>query len=293
MHGALPYLAKLKAKARDELRMEKHRRETLIRAVMRILDCGRSSKFEYEAAARHGLRSQLCLDGHCWAAADKFAAGVIEEALRRNGAQRPAWWQGQPEYADTDTSRGWCAREGCGKPIPIDRLETGGNSAKYCSHFCRDNASAQRQREHGARMDLATWLASCAARREASRLARARPCAHCGRHFFTELKTAKLFCSRACAYAARTQFERRPCPNCGKIFKPKRATKFCSVACAATARTKKKATRTCEHCGTIFELRDRSEKKRFCSVKCKNEARIGKPRDGCKRPDQETRPAIQ
>jgi endogenous inhibitor of DNA gyrase (YacG/DUF329 family) len=268
------------------------RRETMTAAVVGILDCGRSSRFEYEAACRHGLRSGLCLEGESWARADAFAAAIVSEALRRLGAERPSWFQGQPEYADTDTSRGWCALPGCEKPIPIDRPETGGNAVKYCSHFCAKNASAQRQREHGARMDLASYLASCAARREATLQASAKECAHCGRHFLSKATNAKAYCSRACAYAARTQFSRRPCANCGKVFKPKRtghgkATLFCSVACAASARTKEKPTRNCERCGATFALRDRSEKKRFCSVACKNAAQTGAKRDGRKMPDQE------
>lgn len=273
MHGALPYLAKPKAKSREELRIAKHRRETMTRAVMRILDCGRSSKFEYEAAARHGLRSALCLEGWRWPEADRVAASIVEEALRRLGAQRPAWWQGQPEYADTDTSRGGCAREGCGKPIPIERVSSNGVAVKYCSDFCKSNAHAARQRESGGLMDMATYLAACAARSRKTQEARAAQCDHCGRHFLTRTAGRK-YCSRACFHAANAANHERPCENCGKLFKSKdtgpRAgwTRYCSKGCAAIGRRKEREPRACPSCGAIFFPKYPSDRKRFCSYPC-------------------------
>ncbi len=268
-----PLGKRLRAKAKGE----RQRHAAIVGEVVRILDCGRSSKFEYEASCRHGLRAGLCLEGKAWSAADKFAGDVVSEALRRLGAERPSWWQGQPEYADTDTSRGWCAREGCGRPIPIEAGSTNGTAVKYCSKLCSENAHAERQREHGARMDLASYLAQQAARSRATMEARARHCEHCGRHFLSR-KADRKYCSHACFTKAQTVHSERPCAACGKPFKPKNCgpekgvTRYCSKDCAAADRRKQREARTCAHCGAAFTPKFPSDRKKFCSPACGNEA---------------------
>lgn len=136
MHGRLPYLAKPKAKARFVARLAKHQRETMTAAVVRILAQGEPTKFAFEGACRHGLRSQLCLEGTAWAAADKFAAAIVGEALRRIGAVRPPWADGQPDAATFHgTERFYC--KNCGRPIPNDRGSYGsGMPVRFCSDLC-------------------------------------------------------------------------------------------------------------------------------------------------------------
>src|SRR3546814_953966 len=54
--------------------------------------------FSLEGELRHRLRSSLCRQGADWILADLLAAAIVEDALRKVGAQRPTWQQGQPEW---------------------------------------------------------------------------------------------------------------------------------------------------------------------------------------------------
>lgn len=231
MHGRLPYLAAKRKEPRALLRMEKQRRETMTAAVMRILDCGRSSKFEYEASCRHGLRSGFCLDGHAWAAADKLAGEIVAEALRRIGAVRPTWQQGQPEWTQfgfAPVKRYFCER--CAKPIPEDRGSNNGLAVRFCSDRCAHAASEARSQRSGARVSVAEHLARCAARTQRTREERARYCAQCGKHFLTARKIS-VYCSPACQNAAR-RLSPRACAHCSAMFQPNyRAAKFCGMRC--------------------------------------------------------------
>lgn len=167
----------------------------------------------------------------------------------------------------------WCARKGCERPIPIDAGSTNGYAVKYCSKSCAQNARAQRGREFGARMDLASWLATLAARSQATREARARHCDHCGRHFLTR-DIRRRFCSHDCFAKSVTEHPERPCAHCGKMFKPKNAgpqkgiSKYCSRDCAAIGRRKQREARTCQYCGAAFVPKFPSSKKQFCSLAC-------------------------
>jgi hypothetical protein len=279
MHGRLPFLAKPKDKPRDEARVAKHRRETMTRAVMRILALGESSKFEFEAACRHGLRSGLCLEGTRWGAADKFAAGVVEEALRRIGAVRPTWEQGQLEHTQfgfAPVERYFCER--CAKPIPSERGARSGEPVKFCSVSCRNNAKASRQRKFRRRLDAAERAARVAAiadaRRDAFNEKMTRVCDHCGGVFRTTDGRAR-FCSRQCSSRARPKYA-GTCEVCGKKFEPKvRGTKYCGHNCAARAYKVRQALirppQTCAQCGN--EFRSDKPKARFCSLVCSGKAR--------------------
>ncbi len=227
MHGPLP---------RAVVRMEKHRRETIIAAIVRILDCGRSSKFEYEAAAHHGLRSGLCLEGQQWAAADKSADEIVKEALHRIGATRPTWWQGQPEwtqFAFAPIDRFFCER--CGSLIPEDRTSTGRNPVRFYSSLCSRAAKSTRHWRMRARMTAAERAAMVAAtadaRRDAHAEAMTKTCEHCGTAF-RAVQSARRYCSHRCA----TQATREPQPT-------KRAPMI--------------AERTCKSCGATFALKGR------------------------------------
>jgi hypothetical protein len=89
------------------------------------------SLFGLEGPLRHGIRSDLCLQGWRWRDADDMARDLLEEAFRRVRAVRPSWNEGQPEWnveAGTLIERTRCAR--CHKPLPEGR-------PKFCSAICR------------------------------------------------------------------------------------------------------------------------------------------------------------
>lgn len=74
-------MAPLKKKLKAKVRGEGRRHAAIVAEVVRILDSGRSSKFEFEAACRNGLRSAFCLDGRTWKFADTYAGAIVKEAL--------------------------------------------------------------------------------------------------------------------------------------------------------------------------------------------------------------------
>lgn len=258
-------------------------REAITLAIVKILDAGQPTKFAFEGSCRHGLRSAFCLAGRSWPESDALAAAIVAEALRRLGAERASWWQGQPEYADTDTSRGWCERNDCGRPIPIDRGSTNGYSVKYCSEFCQGLEHARRQRQHGAQQSIAEYLAGCAAQSEQTLQARASDCAHCGKPFLTR-QIDRKYCSHRCFSLARTVHAECPCANCGKPFKPELTkfglSKYCSRDCADSGRIKRRPDRECPTCHTIFQPKYPSDRKRFCSHQCSTGAAIARPIEG-------------
>lgn len=265
---------------RSERRPGGRWRERIILDLVKILGAGKPTIFAFEGPCRHGLRSTFCLSGKPWSESDALAAAIVAEALRRLGAVRPAWWQGQPEYADTDTSRGWCERRDCGRPIPVDRGSTNGYSVKYCSEFCQGLEHARRQRQHGAQQSMAEYLAGCAARSEQTLQARARDCAQCGKSFLTR-EIDRKYCSRRCYALACTVHPERLCAHCAKPFKPKNSGpghapgQYCSRECSAAARIKARPARQCPTCEMIFRPRFPSDRKRFCSHDCADVARRG------------------
>ena len=96
-----------------------------------------SSLFGLEGPLRHGIRSDLCLQGWRWAVADATAKDVVDDALRRVGAVRPRWKEGQPEWTDAGVIRDTrlrCAQ--CDAPLEI------GQKA-FCSRRCADSHRAR------------------------------------------------------------------------------------------------------------------------------------------------------
>jgi ribosomal protein S14 len=132
---------------------------------------------------------------------------------------------------------------------------------------------------------LAEYLAACAAQSKRTVEARARDCAHCGRHFLTR-DANRLYCSHGCYSAARTVHAERPCAHCGTPFRPGMThlglSKYCCRECADAGRRKVREDRQCPVCGTIFTPRYPSDKKRVCSYRCASLlSRVGEtPDDG-------------
>lgn len=86
--------------------------------------------FGLEGPLRHGIRSDLCLQGWDWPAADAMAKELMDEAFRVVRAIRPTWNEGQPEWAieaGTLIERTRCVR--CHKPLPEGHH-------KFCSNVC-------------------------------------------------------------------------------------------------------------------------------------------------------------
>jgi hypothetical protein len=255
----------MKAKPRDPWH------ERMIASVTEILRAGDSSKFEYEAACRYGIRSHLCLKGALWDEADQRAASIVTAALDQIKAVRPTFWEGQSDYADTDTSAGFCARGSCGRPIPVDLESSNGTPIKYCSKICKNRAHADRARIHGNKSSLAEYLAVCAAQSERTLHDRARDCPECGKHFLTRDPSRK-YCSRRC-WREATAATQSPCARCGAMFTPKNSgdgkiTKFCSKECSGAARIKDRVERQCPTCLSIFRPAFPSKRTRFCSLSC-------------------------
>jgi endogenous inhibitor of DNA gyrase (YacG/DUF329 family) len=269
-------------KLRAKVRGERQRHAAIVADVARILDAGRSSKFEFEAACRTGLRSGFCLEGRTWKFADAYAAAIVKEALRKLGAERPTWWQGQPEWTQdgfAPIDYYYCQR--CGKPIPEDRKPTAGQALKFCSKLCSDVVAARRSAISGERLTMAERLAAWAAQSKRTMQERSRHCDHCGRYFLTKRRDRK-FCSPECQAKGQIRHREVPCAVCGKPFRQQLAvqshkrqekglTKYCSLACTVAAR-KRRATRTCPVCGEQFPQRSSSAKTQYCSRRCQGRA---------------------
>lgn len=115
-------------------------RQARVRQIADVLKTYTASPFQYEAACRHGLRAQLCLNGWDWHEADREAHQLVQAALDMIGARRPSWWLGQPDAVREGVrahERTSCAR--CGKRLPED-------ARFWCSDVCRDAGKTDRRR---------------------------------------------------------------------------------------------------------------------------------------------------
>ena len=170
-------------------KLSKERRRALTDVVARALRFGEPTLFALEGTCRHGLRSNLCLQGWAWLIADLTAAGIVERALHRLGAKRPRWIQGQREYTSegvTKLEQTHCIQ--CGRRLAEGRI-------KFCSKKCagayrnemRDEE--QREGERARKFDRAL----------AYRLqSEPRTCERCG-CWFKPNYPQQRFCSRTCS----------------------------------------------------------------------------------------------
>lgn len=115
---------------KNRFKVNKDRRSHIVRIISSILASAEPTRFAFEATCRHAVRSRLCLNGWSWAAADDLAADVVKDALRRLGAKRPTWKEGQEEwtqdgYAPIERTR--CLR--CHGQLDEGQL-------KYCGRLC-------------------------------------------------------------------------------------------------------------------------------------------------------------
>lgn len=86
--------------------------------------------FRHEGLFIHLLRGRLCLVGWPWIMADVVARQLVAEALDRIEAERPTWYEGQPEYVIQPgvlIARTRCVR--CHKKLPEGHH-------KFCGELC-------------------------------------------------------------------------------------------------------------------------------------------------------------
>lgn len=127
--------------------------------VTRIVRQAEPTPFAAEASCRHGLRAGLCLRGWRWPLADAVAADLVAGALRRIGARRPTWKEGQPEWTQDGAlpiERERCVR--CRKPLPDGHW-------KFCGRVCSDAYHDARANAWRAAETLARRLARAEAAR--------------------------------------------------------------------------------------------------------------------------------
>lgn len=223
--------------------------ERLLGVAVKILKAWQASRFEFEAACRNGLRAGLCLEGWHWKDADRVAADIVETGLRRIGAVRPSWNEGQIDFAmETPVDREQCLN--CAGPIPgarRDYAEARGRSVKYCSDSCQRSAQQKRSRMSGEKMSKAEFLAACAVKSQRTFEDLARNCNTCGTLYFNPNRGTK-YCSFDCRVAAITVRGERDCDGCGVRFTQGRpGVRFCSKSCATrTNRAKRAARLQCE-----------------------------------------------
>jgi hypothetical protein len=152
MLARLPWTPTVPVAKPKAARINKDRRAHIVRVIAAILVAGEPTKFAFEATCRHAVRSRLCLAGWRWSDADDMAADIVAMALRRIGAQRPTWQQGQPEWAQEGFApilRTRCVR--CRSPLPEGHL-------KFCSQLCGgahfDTMNRVKEAEDTAAYDL-------------------------------------------------------------------------------------------------------------------------------------------
>lgn len=237
------------------------KRDRTVSEVMDTLRDWRSSPFEHEAAARAGLRSALCLDGHRWALADLEAGRIVSEALLLLGAERPTWEEGQREYTVAPENCSWC---GCEVP---EELTVSQRKTRFCSDVCARSALQHRDFKVRSMQDAAYAAAYDAIAR--SRNSK-RKCEQCGK-LFRPLMAGGRFCSHECSTDFKIKLVPKECPICNQVFKPVgAAVVYCSRACKDVAH-RRLPLAVCKGCGEPFRRRQAATL--YCSRACTNEGK--------------------
>lgn len=267
------WLAK-KAKAADTpkplepvRKLGKGRRTHLINTVIDVLAHGKPTHFAFEGSCHFGLRSGLCLEGWPWNDADHAAKDIVAAALKRMGATRPTWWQGQPDSAAEGlvfVERTYC--ECCRSKMPKAAAVQTGWAKRFCSKLCNEHARNRYRRSYGQQRTTAELHMAQKAMGERKRQLREKICVQCSEFYVPDQSSMGLYCSRTCA-GLGNRGRRVPlpkCVTCGKECKQTR-TKYCSKACfrATIARDEK----SCEVCSRTFYPPDNGTK--TCSRECR------------------------
>lgn len=120
----------------DVVRFNRRRKNTIageVAGVIRLsFQAGEiASLFGLEGPLRSAMRADLCMRGWQWSDADQAARDVVATAHSLLGAERPDWYEGQPEYVIAPgvlIERTRCAW--CHKRLPEGR-------PKFCSDTCK------------------------------------------------------------------------------------------------------------------------------------------------------------
>jgi hypothetical protein len=235
---------------------EGEKRKHVVGRLKEVMGNWQSSPFQHEGNVRHGIRSNLCLDGVSWPLADYEAEQLVAEAL--DGKRRPTWLEGQPNHVDQPEACLWCSKA-------FDESAYGGNRwPRYCSESCAKMALEHRDFTHRDARDRDFVAAKILVRKNR---AASRPCKQCGESFKPHVDDGnQQYCSVACVGLSKRVPERR-CAHCGGSFHSKDPNqRFCTPAC----RIAEVGVRTCEWCGSAFEAEKLNA--RFCCRDHKEEA---------------------
>ena len=235
-------------------------REQAVQKTIKVLNGWVSSPFEFEGAARAGIRSALCVNGARWSIADADAEAIVAEGLSAIGAKRPSWEDGQARYIDRGD---FCAH--CFRPMPDD-LVTGGRNFRFCSSECTRAAYQERVSANQISNDSAmSEIYNTIARENQDN----KKCLNCGKEFkqISKYNIGK-FCSRGCASSARRRKEMTTCLACGTNFISKKGIeKACSRKCASEFGWTTRYDRVCAACGEMFV--SKKSDGMFCSKNCR------------------------
>lgn len=180
--------------------------------------------------------------------------------------------------------------EECQTPFYVPP-STAKQGRKYCSNVCYDKVMASRNitlscRQCGCsftmfQSEVERGRLYCSL--ECSLLAKGSDptvygigieasCHQCGANYRIkghQLHVSK-YCSRACQHAARRAY--RHCDHCGKRYRCRRTrSQFCSTACRGLSqRTEHRL--SCAECGTLFDIKNATRVRRYCSEVCRREA---------------------
>ena len=159
--------AGLKAKRKEERRERERRKgrlghqrfealaKKMAHTIQLAFEAGMiGSLFGLEGTLRAGIRSDLCLQGWRWQDANDVAKLLVDEALRIARAERPSWYEGQPEWTIRERlliERTRCIK--CHKPLPPE-------NHKFCSYLCghayRENQRLKRNASEDTAVRIAT-----------------------------------------------------------------------------------------------------------------------------------------
>lgn len=143
---SLVTLPKMTRRERDAQRQKlaKDRAENIVGNLCALtrhaLETGRIlTPLAYEALFRRIIRSELCLQGWRWQAADDTARDLVAVVLSILQVKRPTWYEGQPEWTIREgmlIERTRCVKRH--KPLPPE-------THKFCGHLCRRSHASRVQ----------------------------------------------------------------------------------------------------------------------------------------------------
>lgn len=116
-------------------RLGEQRHDSLVDRVCVVIRAEREAgrivvAFNLEGPLRRAIRGSLCREGWGWEAAEAAAKHIVDAGLRRLGAERPSWNEGQQEWtinAGTLIERTRCVN--CGNHLPEGHT-------KFCGGLC-------------------------------------------------------------------------------------------------------------------------------------------------------------